>query len=107
MACKCGCGGDSMDFQTVLVVQEVRDNFGAAVTISSAYRCLEYNRSIGSSDESKHPLARAIDFTVAGVDAADVQAYLHLRYPGIYGVGSYETFTHFDSRGGDGARWHG
>ena len=106
MQCPC-CGVDTIDFQTLIILEELRDNFGAPITITSAYRCKAHNAAVDGEENSQHLHGRAVDFKVAGVEAADVQAYLHLRYPGIYGIGSYLGFTHFDSRGGDGARWHG
>jgi len=41
----------------------IRAHFNAPVHINSAYRSLEYNRSIGSNDSSQHVLGRAADIT--------------------------------------------
>jgi len=113
LKCKCGkCGFDTVDWETLEVVQDCADHFAeqlgverVVVNVNSAARCLEYNRSIGSTDGSQHTKARAIDFTINDVKPADVYAYLCRKYPDRYGLGSYATFTHADSRSGPPARW--
>lgn len=112
LECNCGCGFDTMDWETVKVVQECCDYFASTgnvprvmLIITSAARCYEYNRTIGSNDRSQHPRGRAIDFQIRGVSPARVYAYLDAKYPGKYGIGSYETFTHLDTRTGAAARW--
>lgn len=47
-------------------LDEVRRNLGRPVLISSGFRCLELNRSIGSKDNSHHVLGYAADFTCPG-----------------------------------------
>lgn len=112
LACNCGCGSDSMDWETINIVQESADHFAevlgvekVTVRISSAHRCFEYNRFIGSNDQSQHPQARAVDYTIDGVSPGDLYAYLVTKYPDKYGIGKYNSFTHFDSRSDGPARW--
>ncbi len=118
LACSCGCGLDSMDWETINVVQECCD-YAASVLhvdkvvlyITSASRCYKYNRvpvedgGPGSSDASQHPKCRAIDFEIAGVGPAHIYTYLDQKYPGKYGIGRYKTFTHLDTRTNGPARW--
>jgi uncharacterized protein YcbK (DUF882 family) len=118
LACSCGCGFDSMDWETIKVVQSTCDHFAekmgidkVVLRINSAARCYEYNRlpvsegGPGSNDASQHPKARAIDFTIDGVKPADAHAFMASKYPDRYGLGRYETFTHLDTRTGPAARW--
>ena len=113
LACKCGtCGFDSMDYETIRVVQDCCDHFAeklgfnrVVLRINSAARCYEYNRKIGSSDASQHPKGRAIDFTIDDIPPSDVYAFLAVKYPNSYGFGNYKTFTHADTRSGPAARW--
>jgi len=104
-ACPCGCGGDTIDSATLEAAEAIRQHFDAPVTITSAYRCLEYNRTpeIGSNDRSQHPRGRALDIKVDGVPPADVYAYADSL--GLGGVGRYDTFTHIDTRSNGPARW--
>jgi hypothetical protein len=41
---------------------------------------------------------RAADIVVRGKTPREVYEYLDERYPNKYGIGSYETFTHIDTR---------
>lgn len=117
LACKCGCGFDTMDFVTINVVQECADHFAkklgvekSVLIITSAARCLEWNRTPvseggpGSKDTSQHPKGKAIDFRIKGVDPSEVYDYLDQKYPNQYGIGKYNSFTHFDPRSYK-ARW--
>lgn len=112
LACKCGCGSDSMDFETVNIVQESCDHFAKVLGVdkvilrlNSGNRCFKYNRSIGSNDRSQHPQGRAIDYTIDGVEPLELYNYLNGKYPGQYGMGKYGFFTHIDTRTGRSARW--
>jgi uncharacterized protein YcbK (DUF882 family) len=104
-ACKCGCGFDTVDAELVMVVQGVRDYFGAAVTINCGCRCPMHNAEVGGADHSQHMLGRAADIVVAGFSPEEVHDYLVNTYPNRFGVGSYRTFTHIDTRTNGPARW--
>lgn len=87
----------------------IRSHFNAPIHINSAYRSLEYNRSIGSNDTSQHVLGRAADIVVEGYTPDEVaDAIEFLISTGLIkegGVGRYNTFTHYDIRG-TRARWN-
>lgn len=106
-ACNCGCGRDTIDYETVRVLEDLRQHYNQVITINSAYRCAAKNTAVGGSTHSQHLYGRAVDFTVAGVHPSDVQDYLKFLYRGKYGIGSYNTFTHVDTRSGTPARWQG
>lgn len=104
-ACRCGCGGDTVDAASLEALEAIRQHFDAPVKINSAYRCLTYNRTpaVGSNDNSQHPLGRAQDIVVEGVPPNDVANYAEGL--GLGGVGRYATFTHIDTRTNGPARW--
>lgn len=117
LACNCGCGFSSMDWETIEVVQDVCDHFAnilgvdkVVLNITSAARCYAYNRlpssegGPGSNDKSQHPKACALDFQIVGVSPKAIYEYLNHKYPNKYGIGEYTTFIHFDSRSYR-ARW--
>ena len=87
----------------------LRSHFNAPIHINSAYRSLEYNRSIGSNDASQHVLGKAADIVVEGFTPDEVaDAIEFLITAGLIkegGVGRYNTFTHYDIRG-TRARWN-
>jgi len=47
-------------------IQEIRDALGFPISITSAYRCLELNRAVGSKDTSQHIEGCAVDFKCPG-----------------------------------------
>jgi hypothetical protein len=62
------------------ILQPVRDKFGA-VTVTSGYRSPELCQAIGSSVNSQHTKAEAVDFEVEGVDNADVAYWIKDNIP--------------------------
>ncbi len=111
LACHCGCGADSMDVETVRVIQSCCDHFAnllgdrVVLHIHSANRCLSHNAHVGGVDDSEHPKARALDFSIDDVMPSLIYEYLDDKYPLQYGLGLYDTFTHMDSRTNGPARW--
>ena len=49
--------------QTALKMDAVREHLGQPVHVSSGYRCVKLNRTIGGSATSAHCLGYAVDFT--------------------------------------------
>lgn len=103
--CKCGCGFDTVDAETLKVITDVRKHFNSPVIITSAARCREYNRKVGGGIKSQHLRGRACDIQVKFIHPDLVYAYLDKKYPDRYGLGKYGTFTHIDTRSGVKARW--
>lgn len=105
--CNCGlCDYDTVDSELIEVLEDVREHFNAPVTITSGNRCPDYNAHVGGSKNSWHVRGRAADIQVAGVMPQVVQNYLLVKYPDQYGIGSYSSFTHIDTRTTKG-RWNG
>ena len=94
--CRCGCGFDVCDTELLLVLELIRNHFNLPVTINSAARCLNYNRSIDSKDSSRHTIGKAADIVIPGVNPAEVHDYVETLMPTRGGLGSYSTFTHVD-----------
>lgn len=97
--CKCGCGFDTVDAELLMVLDILRFQFDAPITIVSGCRCEDYNNKVGGSSFSMHMRSRAADVIVKGVSPSEVHAYLVKQYPDQYGIGKYDTFTHIDTRG--------
>ena len=107
-ACNCGCGFDTVDSDTLAVLEEVREQFNAAVTINSGCRCASWNAQCGGEQNSLHMQARATDIVVEGVPPSVVAEFLDMGpLSGRGGLGRYDTFTHVDSRSSGPARWSG
>ena len=111
LACKCGCGLDTIDHEVVEVVQEACDHFAKELSvdkvvcfITSGARCQEHNDRPASeggagskSKNSWHVKCRAIDFKIKGVSSKDMCMYLCKKYPNKHGIGMYSGRTHIDS----------
>ena len=102
-ACRCGCGFKDVKHELVVVMQDIRDNFGR-VDITSGCRCADHNRDVGGAVHSRHLLGVACDFITEDGTPEQVQDYLDAKYPDTYGLGRYKSFTHIDTRLGK-ARW--
>lgn len=60
-----------------LMLQKIRDHFGAPVIIHSGFRCPNLNQAIGGSVSSQHMVAEAADFRVLGVDLTDAFNWIY------------------------------
>lgn len=98
------CDKVLIDSELVEVLEDIREHFNAPVIITSGYRTPEYNAKIGGAKNSQHTKGTAADIQVKGVPASNVQRYLKQKYQEKYGIGSYWTFTHIDTREKK-ARW--
>lgn len=89
-------------------LQKLRDYLGVPIIINSAYRHLDYNRSIGGSKDSQHLYAKAADIRTKEHTPKQIyDAILHLISEGKMeegGLGLYNSFVHYDVRGKK-ARW--
>jgi uncharacterized protein YcbK (DUF882 family) len=105
-ACSDGSDPIFIDSELVDILQKIRNHFGAAVTITSAYRTPTHNKNVGGENFSQHLYGRAADIKVKGASPAKVGAYAETLLKNGGGVGIYGTFTHIDTRDSR-ARWRG
>jgi len=103
-ACKCGCGFDTIDTETLKVLEEIRAHFNSPVKITSGCRCAAYNKKVGGKKHSQHLRGRAADIQVNGFSSDAVKLYAEFIMHRRGGIGRYNTFTHIDTRTGK-ARW--
>ena len=103
-ACKCKCGFDTIDFETVTILQKVADHFDKPVKVTSGARCFHHNKKVGGKPSSQHLKGRAADIQVSDTEPADVYEFLNSEYPDRLGLGKYNSFTHIDTRK-ERARW--
>lgn len=97
---KCNDGSDKVliSDELVTLLQKIRDHFGAAVVINSAYRTETYNQKVGGATHSQHVLGTAADIVISGVSPLQVAQYAEYLQPKSGGIGVYTTFTHVDVR---------
>ena len=107
--CQCGnCDFDTVDVDTLALLEEVREWAMVAVVINSACRCDFWNHSIGGSKNSKHVQGRAVDIRIEGKTPDEIAEFVEKLMPDFGGIGVYpeKNFVHFDTRTGKG-RWRG
>jgi uncharacterized protein YcbK (DUF882 family) len=104
-SCQCGCGFDSVDVELLEVLQNLRDYFGEAITITSGNRCVPHNEFVGGAKASFHTKGMAADVKVACVDPKKVYYYLNNKYSNLglilyYNADAFDGWVHIDVRAG-------
>lgn len=99
-ACSDGSDKVEIDLENVAKLQQIREHFGRAITITSGYRTVAYNTKIGGASKSYHTKGQAADIVVSGVDPLKV--YLYADSIGVKGAIYYPNskFCHIDTRPG-------
>ena len=104
----CSDGTDTVFISSALVnlLQKIRNHFGKAVIINSAYRTEAHNKSIGGATYSQHKYGLAADIHIDGVTPKEIAAYVETLMPSSGGIGIYKSFVHVDVRQVK-SRWNG
>ena len=105
---RCQDGSDVVFIESDLVdiLQKIRDHFGKAVTITSAFRTASHNKKVGGATYSQHLYGKAADIKVSGAAPSVVADFAETLMPSTGGIGRYSTFTHVDVRKAK-SRWNG
>ena len=113
-ACKDGSDPIFVDDELVALLQKIRDHFGKAVNINSAFRTASHNaKQKKSSKYSQHLYGKAADIWIAGVSVDALAAYAETLLPNRGGIGVYPPkagraggWVHVDTRP-EKSRWRG
>lgn len=92
--------------ELVEVLQKIRNHFGKALNINSAYRTPTYNKKVGGATYSQHLYGTAADIRINGVAPKDIATYAETLLNGTGGIGIYNNFVHIDIRK-EKTRWNG
>jgi uncharacterized protein YcbK (DUF882 family) len=119
LKCKCGkCEVTIQDHEPIIrVVQRLCDIAAKAagvekvmLAITSAARCYEYNREVGSNDNSQHPRCNAMDVKLFAngnqISTKMITDIINMEIDHQGGAGQYPTFNHLDMRN-KYTRWFG
>lgn len=103
--CNDGSNEVKVDGELVERLQQLRNNLGKPIYITSAYRNESYNKKVGGVSNSQHLLGKAVDIIVK--DMATHELGRQAKIVGFKGVGIYKDFVHIDVREGPEANWIG
>lgn len=106
--CKDGSDPFFVDSKLVELLQQIRDHFGKAVVINSAYRTASHNTKVGGTKYSQHLYGKAADIKISGVSVDALADYAESLLGETGGVGRYPNkgFVHVDVRAVK-SRWKG
>lgn len=102
------CGGSApVHPELISGLQQLRDNVGVPLTISSGFRCRRHNAAVGGARQSQHTFGTAADVLVpsgwTATQLADLAETIDVFRDG--GIGIYPTWVHLDVRPNGPARW--
>jgi uncharacterized protein YcbK (DUF882 family) len=102
----CGKYGENIAHELIEVLEDVRHRFGPVV-VNSGVRCKQHNSNVGGASNSRHLTnnADAADIVCPDASVKQVREYLLQKYHDKYGIGTYSSFVHIDTRPGGPARW--
>lgn len=100
---RCRDGSDPIfvDGDLVTLLQKIRDHFGKAVNINSAFRTAAHNaKQKNAAKYSQHLYGKAADIWIKGVSVDTLANYAETLLPHTGGIGRYYTdgFVHVDVR---------
>jgi len=93
-----------IDPELVQILQKIRNHFGRAVNVNSAYRTISHNMAVGGAADSQHLYGTAADIVIRGISPKTVAAYAETLLPNRGGIGVYAWGIHVDTRR-EKARW--
>lgn len=109
--CRCGCGADKLHPDLAIALDEIREELGCAVQITSGVRCKKHNKAVGGASGSQHQpdangFGRAADIWAAKKTPREIEAVAR-KNPRIKGIGRDDerSFLHIDVRTGKATKW--
>ena len=107
-SCPC-CGVNAVQLRLIDGLERLREKCGGApITVTSGFRCWEWNKQVGGVEKSKHTEGMAADIVVAGhlpVEVADLAERIEVFSHGGIGIYTDQGFVHLDVRHDGPARW--
>jgi hypothetical protein len=79
-------------------LDDLRDAWGSAIGVTSWYRPVEINRSVGGARNSQHLTGRAVDIYPMKGNIFDFQKWLDRQWDMALGYGAKKGFVHLDLR---------
>ena len=100
---KCRCGGKYCNGfpaepseKLLRLADKVREHFDAPAIVSSGIRCEKHNAKVGGVAGSRHKIGTAMDFSVRGMSASTVLAYVQAQSDTHYAYAIDSNYVHMD-----------
>ena len=95
--CKCGCGKGfaDMDKDFLSKLDKAREDAGVIFNLTSAFRCITYNLSVGGKPNSAHRYGHAVDIACLNSNVRYLMIKSLLRN-GVHRIGIGPDFIHAD-----------
>ena len=99
LQCKCGCATEHVLQSALDKLQNVRDAYGKAMVLTSAYRCSKHPAEARKAKPGQHNAGVAFDIRVH--NGAEAYELMRLAFEhGATGIAMGNGFVHMDWRGG-------
>jgi zinc D-Ala-D-Ala carboxypeptidase len=99
--CNCGCGTNSMDIEFIRLLEDLRNNYGKPIIVTSGYRCPVYDASPGIRGKGAHTTGHATDIVIPRRDFHEFLLEHVGRINEFTGVGVKQktagSFIHLDN----------
>ena len=93
MQCKCGCETCEMDPEFMDILQNIREDIGKPMKVTSGFRCMAHNQAVSHSGKAgPHTTGKAADIQISGHDAFDLIEIAQAH--GITGIGLDQKGDH-------------
>lgn len=102
------CGGSApIDSRLIEALEAFRIAVDQPVLVTSGFRCIRHNRTVGSTDSSQHPRGYAADISLLPDKSIDEMVEIAEQIEAFRdgGIGKYEFFIHLDVRMDGPNRW--
>jgi hypothetical protein len=90
------CQECKVNIELILALEKLRNKVNRPIIITSGYRCLIHNRSIGGAKQSQHLYGNAVDIKIGGLSPTTVAGLA--KQCGFTWTKVYATWTHIDIR---------
>ena len=94
--CKCGCGKNNMDHETLIMLDAAREYAKTSFVINSGCRCEDHNKKVGGSPTSSHLKGLAVDIR-ADNSVKRYKVVKGLLKAGFTRIGIGSNFVHADN----------
>ena len=92
--CKCGaCEVQQIDTLLLQKLDDLRDELGSAIIVTSGYRCEAHNKAVGGKRNSRHLAGQAADIFSKAVT---IKQLLELCKKKFQRIGVATSFLHVD-----------